>query len=228
MVRRGYTYVGVENSLICRHYGLAIRDCLLYKWINIVVVSDTFKVIHILAGLSISWRDKFFDLQPWRDAAYLQKQMQIAQKEEAGIQLTQEEFDFMADACACEEIERVNANCTLKDNLQEASTSAAKIEKVNSVNRKMKETNAELTTELARYKNQEKCFEISQEKYDKLERNYKSLWNGNVVTLPAKGNGNGINGNTIRCYNCQREGHYASNSTLKSRKWDAAYLHQQL
>ncbi|GKD70333.1 hypothetical protein Tco_1324423 [Tanacetum coccineum] len=27
----------------------------------------------------------------------------------------------------------------------------------------MKETNAELTTELARYKNQEKCFEISQE-----------------------------------------------------------------
>ncbi|GKD45010.1 hypothetical protein Tco_1269655, partial [Tanacetum coccineum] len=30
----------------------------------------------------------------------------------------------------------------------------AKVEKVNSVNRKMKETNAELTTELARYKNQ--------------------------------------------------------------------------
>ncbi|GJT53274.1 hypothetical protein Tco_0988328 [Tanacetum coccineum] len=37
---------------------------------------------------------------------------------------------------------------------------AAKVEKVNSVNRKMKETNAELTTELARYKNQEKVFEI--------------------------------------------------------------------
>nr|GFA40794.1 hypothetical protein [Tanacetum cinerariifolium] len=45
--------------------------------------------------------------------------------------------------------------------------------KVNSINRKMKETNAELTTELARYKNQEKCFEISQEKYDKLERCYQ-------------------------------------------------------
>ncbi|GJS60123.1 hypothetical protein Tco_0654907 [Tanacetum coccineum] len=30
-----------------------------------------------------------------QDAAYLQKQMQIAQKEEAGIQLTSEEFDFM-------------------------------------------------------------------------------------------------------------------------------------
>ncbi|GJS91966.1 hypothetical protein Tco_0774602 [Tanacetum coccineum] len=47
---------------------------------------------------------------------------------------------------------------------------ALEVEKVNSVNQKMKETNADLTTELARYKNQEKCFEISQEKYDKLER----------------------------------------------------------
>ncbi|GKD33237.1 reverse transcriptase domain-containing protein [Tanacetum coccineum] len=50
---------------------------------------------------------------------------------------------------------------------------AVEVEKVNSVNRKMKETNAELTTELARYKNQEMCFEISQEKYDKLERCYQ-------------------------------------------------------
>ncbi|GJW18956.1 hypothetical protein Tco_0026392 [Tanacetum coccineum] len=44
-----------------------------------------------------------------------------------------------------------------------------KVEKVNTVNRKMHETNAELTTELARYKGQEKCLEIYQEKYDKLE-----------------------------------------------------------
>nr|GEY74170.1 hypothetical protein [Tanacetum cinerariifolium] len=47
---------------------------------------------------------------------------------------------------------------------------ATEVEKVNSVNRKLKETNADLTTELARFKNQERCFEISQEKYDKLER----------------------------------------------------------
>ncbi|GJX72903.1 hypothetical protein Tco_0311498 [Tanacetum coccineum] len=47
---------------------------------------------------------------------------------------------------------------------------AIEVEKVNTVNRKLRETNADLTTELARYKNQEKCFEISQEKYDKLER----------------------------------------------------------
>nr|GEW05095.1 copia protein [Tanacetum cinerariifolium] len=50
---------------------------------------------------------------------------------------------------------------------------AIEVEKVNTVNRKLRETNAELTTELARYKNQEKCFEISQEKYDKLERCYQ-------------------------------------------------------
>nr|GEW05025.1 hypothetical protein [Tanacetum cinerariifolium] len=49
--------------------------------------------------------------------------------------------------------------------------------KVNSVNRKVKETNADLTTKLARYKNQEKCLEISQEKYDKLKRCYqKSIY----------------------------------------------------
>nr|GEZ14516.1 hypothetical protein [Tanacetum cinerariifolium] len=50
---------------------------------------------------------------------------------------------------------------------------AIEVEKVNTVNRKLKETNADLTTKLARFKNQEKCFEISQEKYDKLERLYQ-------------------------------------------------------
>ncbi|GKD71857.1 hypothetical protein Tco_1325947 [Tanacetum coccineum] len=54
---------------------------------------------------------------------------------------------------------------------------AVEVEKVNAINSKMKQTNAELTIELARYKNQEKCFEISQEKYDKLERCYqKSIY----------------------------------------------------
>nr|GEU30695.1 hypothetical protein [Tanacetum cinerariifolium] len=197
------------------------------------------------------------------DVAYHQTQLQIAQKEKAGIQLNYEEFDFMTTAGAYDEIEEVNANCTLKDNLQKASTSgsqtdkalvydsdglaevqhydncynndifnmftqeeqytkllepipephqvqqndgnvisavssveqsggtveqhsatveetrtcheslfhnlAAEVEKVNSVNRKMKETNANLTTELVRYKNQEKCFEISQENMTNLK-----------------------------------------------------------
>ncbi|GJR31793.1 retrovirus-related pol polyprotein from transposon TNT 1-94 [Tanacetum coccineum] len=167
-----------------------------------------------------------------RDAAYLQTQLLIAQKEEAGIQLQAEEFDLMAAARDLDEIEEVNANYILMANLQQASTSgtqtdkasiydsdgsdendsnviyavssmeqsggtieqnpatfdktrayfeslynnlAIKVEKVNSVNHKMKETNADLTIELARYKNQEKCFEINKEKYDKLERCYQKF-----------------------------------------------------
>ncbi|GJU87100.1 hypothetical protein Tco_1294646 [Tanacetum coccineum] len=182
-----------------------------------------------------------------RDAAYLQTQLLIAQKEEAGIQLQAEEFDLMAAAADLDEIEETDKapvydsdgsaevhnydNCydneifnmftqeeqyteileptpephqvQQNDNVisdiscveQEGGTVdqhtatveetrayfeslynnlALEVEKVNSVNRKLKETNADLTTELARYKNQEKCFEISQEKYDKLERCYQN------------------------------------------------------
>ncbi|GJV14989.1 retrovirus-related pol polyprotein from transposon TNT 1-94 [Tanacetum coccineum] len=150
-----------------------------------------------------------------RDAAYLQTQLLIAQKEEAGIQLQAEEFDLMAAAADLDEIEEVNENYTLMANLQQASTSeehmeqdggtvdqhpatveetrayfetlynnlVIEVKKVNSVNRKIKETNADLTTKLARYKNQEKCFEISQEKYDKLERCYqKSVYQEQCLT----------------------------------------------
>nr|GFA13926.1 hypothetical protein [Tanacetum cinerariifolium] len=204
-----------------------------------------------------------------RDAAYLQTQLLIAQKEEAGIQLQAEEYDVMAAVADLDEIEEVNANCILMANLQQASSSgtqtdstpiydsdgsaevneyencynneifnmftqeeqytellepipephqvpqndndvisedtsmeqggetveqhsvnfeetralydslyqnlAIEVEKVNSINRKLKETNMDLTTEVARYKNQERCFEISQEKYDKLERCYQQF-----------------------------------------------------
>ncbi|GKF54558.1 copia protein [Tanacetum coccineum] len=48
--------------------------------------------------------------------------------------------------------------------------------------------------------------------------------NGNVVAAQDEGNGNGINGNPIRCYNCQGVDHYANNCTVKPRKRDAAYL----
>nr|GEV71950.1 integrase, catalytic region, zinc finger, CCHC-type, peptidase aspartic, catalytic [Tanacetum cinerariifolium] len=65
----------------------------------------------------------------------------------------------------------VEETCILYDSLY--NNLAIEVEKVNTVNRKLSETNAELTTELARYKNQERCFEISQEKYDKLERCYQ-------------------------------------------------------
>ncbi|GKF47276.1 hypothetical protein Tco_0137078, partial [Tanacetum coccineum] len=50
---------------------------------------------------------------------------------------------------------------------------AIEVEKVNTVNRKMKEANVDLTIELARYKGQEKCFEFNQAKFDELENGYK-------------------------------------------------------
>nr|GEZ03747.1 Gag-Pol polyprotein [Tanacetum cinerariifolium] len=74
----------------------------------------------------------------------------------------------LAAAADLDEIEEVNANCILMANLQQASTSstqtnsapvydidgsaenlAIEVERVNSVNRKLKETNADMTTELA-------------------------------------------------------------------------------
>nr|GFA11954.1 hypothetical protein [Tanacetum cinerariifolium] len=58
-----------------------------------------------------------------RDVAYLQTQLLIAQKEEAGIQLQAKEYDLMAVAADPDEIEEVNAKCILMDNLQQASTS---------------------------------------------------------------------------------------------------------
>nr|GFC54240.1 hypothetical protein [Tanacetum cinerariifolium] len=59
-----------------------------------------------------------------RDAAYLQTQLLIAQKKEAGIQLQAEEYDLMAAAADLDEIEEVNANCILMANLQQASSSS--------------------------------------------------------------------------------------------------------
>ncbi|GJU46381.1 retrovirus-related pol polyprotein from transposon TNT 1-94 [Tanacetum coccineum] len=59
-----------------------------------------------------------------RDAAYLQTQLLIAQKEEAKIQLQAEEYDLMSVAADIDEIEEVNANCILMANLQQASTSS--------------------------------------------------------------------------------------------------------
>nr|GEU65846.1 retrovirus-related Pol polyprotein from transposon TNT 1-94 [Tanacetum cinerariifolium] len=64
-----------------------------------------------------------------RDAAYLQTQLLIAQKEEVRIHLQAEEFDFMAVAGDLDEIEKVNANCILMANLQHASTSGTQLDK---------------------------------------------------------------------------------------------------
>nr|GEU63207.1 hypothetical protein [Tanacetum cinerariifolium] len=70
------------------------------------------------------------EVRPKRsDAAYLQTQLLIAQKEEAGIQLQAEEFDLMAAVADLDKIEKVNANCIFMANLQQASISRTQTDK---------------------------------------------------------------------------------------------------
>nr|GEY43128.1 integrase, catalytic region, zinc finger, CCHC-type, peptidase aspartic, catalytic [Tanacetum cinerariifolium] len=64
-----------------------------------------------------------------RDAAYLQTQLLIAQKEEAVIQLQAKEFDLIASIGDLDEIKKVNANCILMANLQQAPTSITQTDK---------------------------------------------------------------------------------------------------
>nr|GEY97545.1 uncharacterized mitochondrial protein AtMg00810-like [Tanacetum cinerariifolium] len=160
-----------------------------------------------------------------RDVAYLQTQLLIAQKKEAGIQLQAEEYDLMAAAADLDEIEEVNYTELLKlipeshqvpqnnndvisedtsveqggepveqhpANFEETralyeslyQNLAIEVEKVNSVNRKLKETNANLTTELARFKNQERlksdfktCEDKLLDKHIQLEKKINELNN---------------------------------------------------
>ncbi|GJT88024.1 hypothetical protein Tco_1069741 [Tanacetum coccineum] len=63
------------------------------------------------------------------NAGLSQKHMQIAQRKKAGIQLTSEEFDFIAAVGACKETKRANVNCTLENNLQQASSSGTQSDK---------------------------------------------------------------------------------------------------
>ncbi|GJR58245.1 hypothetical protein Tco_1500407 [Tanacetum coccineum] len=113
------------------------------------------------------------------------------------IQLQAKEFDLMAGVGDLDEIEEEEQYTKLLEPIPEPHQlqqndsndisevpSVEQVEKVNMVNRKLRETNVDLTTERARYKNQEKCFEISQEKYDKLERCYqKSVYQEEIANL---------------------------------------------
>nr|GEU59265.1 integrase, catalytic region, zinc finger, CCHC-type, peptidase aspartic, catalytic [Tanacetum cinerariifolium] len=63
------------------------------------------------------------------DAAYLQTQLLIAQKEEAGIQLQAKKFDLMVTTADLDEIEEVDANCIFMANLQQASASGTQTDK---------------------------------------------------------------------------------------------------
>nr|GEW16129.1 hypothetical protein [Tanacetum cinerariifolium] len=154
-----------------------------------------------------------------------------------------------------DEIEEVNANFILMANLQQASTSGTQTDKAPVYD---SDGAAEVHNYEVFYDNEIFNTFTQEEQYTELLKpilkshqvpqndnnviseiveNMNGLsvvskianyGNRNVVTSPVEGNGNGINGNPIRCYNCQGLGHYASNCTVNQRKRDAAYLQQQL
>nr|GFC00600.1 hypothetical protein [Tanacetum cinerariifolium] len=146
-----------------------------------------------------------------KDAAYLQTQLLIAQKEEAGIQLQAEEYDLMAAAADLDEIEEVNANYILMANLQGAVTEQLEpIPESHQVPQNDNEVISEVTG-----------VEQGGETVEQHSANFKE-------TPRAEGNAAGKNGNQIRYYNCKGVGHYARNCTVRPRRRDAAYHQTQL
>ncbi|GJW30133.1 retrovirus-related pol polyprotein from transposon TNT 1-94 [Tanacetum coccineum] len=126
-----------------------------------------------------------------RDAAYLQTQLLIAQKEEAGIQLQDDEFDLMAAIADIDEIEEVNANCILMANLQQASTSVTQTDKApvydSDRSAKEKSTVSSLLEEKKRLKSDFKIREDELlDKQIQLENKIKELDNILVKTEAAK------------------------------------------
>ncbi|GJV00169.1 gag-pol polyprotein [Tanacetum coccineum] len=67
----------------------------------------------------------------------------------------------------------------------------------------------------------------NQNGYNEVQNAGNQNGNSNVVVARVGGNGNGNNGNQIRCYNCIGVGHYARNCTVRPRRMDDAYLQTQ-
>nr|GFB99642.1 hypothetical protein [Tanacetum cinerariifolium] len=176
-----------------------------------------------------------------RDAAYLQIQLLIAQKEEAGIQLQAEEYDLMAAAADLDEIKEVNANCILMANLQQASSSSTQTDNApvydSDGSARIHEYENCYNNELFNMFTQEEQYtellepipeshQVPQNDNEVISEN--QIGNGNLVAARAEGNTAGQNANQIRCYNYRGFGHYARNCTARPKRRDAAYLQTQL
>ncbi|GJQ99582.1 putative ribonuclease H-like domain-containing protein [Tanacetum coccineum] len=124
-----------------------------------------------------------------RDAAYLQTQLLIAQKEEAGIQLQDEEFDLMAAVGDLDEIEEVNANCILMANLQQASTSGTQTDNTPvydldgsaEVHHNDNCYNNDIFNMFTQEEQYTKLLEPIPEPHQQAQRKQQSLYNGKVL-----------------------------------------------
>nr|GEY71969.1 hypothetical protein [Tanacetum cinerariifolium] len=180
-----------------------------------------------------------------RDAAYLQTQLLIAQKEEAGIQLQAEEYDLMVAAADLDEIEEVNANCILMANLHiqaKQSTPTNNNQRISSnprnrqiaqpgmnmgQDRQMQMVGGNGGNQFRQYAGQN-AGNLNGYNGVQNDGNQNQIGNGNLVAVRAEGNAAGHNGNQIRCYNCKGLGHFPRDCTIRPRRRDAAYLQTQL
>nr|GEX45097.1 hypothetical protein [Tanacetum cinerariifolium] len=110
-----------------------------------------------------------------RDTAYLQTQLLIAQKEEAHASTSGTRLDKAPEEQYTDLLEPIPEPQLVPQNDNHVTSVVLidQVAQVNMVNCNMRATNAELKSELARYKIQEQRIEISQEKYDKLEKCYQ-------------------------------------------------------
>ncbi|GJZ34738.1 hypothetical protein Tco_0580555 [Tanacetum coccineum] len=131
-------WLRVQQMMKGSDIGIQDKKAKLCQWLEVIVGINLDSMLGRMLGIRIGISNQ--NLNPNRngnvvaarvegnaignnDAAFLQTQLLIAQKEGVGIQLQAEEFDFMAATGDLEGIEEVNANCVLMTNLQRASTS---------------------------------------------------------------------------------------------------------
>ncbi|GKA76615.1 hypothetical protein Tco_0783076 [Tanacetum coccineum] len=95
----------------------------------------------------------------------------LGQPNDNNVSLVESSMDLSGGTIEQHPATTVEETCAFFESLY--NNLVIEVEKVNTVNRKMKEANEKLTTELARYKGQEKCFEFNQEKFDELENGYR-------------------------------------------------------
>nr|GFA75281.1 hypothetical protein [Tanacetum cinerariifolium] len=173
--------------------------------------------------------------------AYLQTQLLIAQKEEAGIQLHAEEYDLMV---ATADLDEIKEYTELLEPIPEPQQVSQNDNEVISERISSNPRNRQIV-QLGMNIGQDRQMQIIgvQNVRNQVAQNLRiqngligvqgngnqnQIGNGNLVAVRVEGNAAGHNGNQIRCYNCKGLGYFARDCTIRPRRRDDAYLQTQL